>query len=183
MTGQLIVECRCAGGIADPPPASIVIVSSARPGRRCLRGRRSKTSLDTLTEQVSAAPRAIILARRTDRDLCRVGRALERDLVRLPDGVDAASWVIAVAVAITRSDRAALLRALDVLCNGPEIIPAGPSRPWGAGGLTVPALRPSTLAKWAVRAWEPCSWCSRGGLAGRACGACGTMVVDSQVGR
>jgi hypothetical protein len=101
---------------------------------------------------------------------------LGHDVIRLPAAFDEAVWCVGVALRISESSDETLERVMDVVCCGPGAVPQSPRQPWGPTGLAVPALRPTTLARWAYCAWRPCGWCDGGGLAGHTCRRCGVLI-------
>lgn len=123
----------------------------------------------------------VVLARgaRVDPDAAALGdamAALGGPVITLPDELDAAAWSVGLAAALSGAEPGAVVRALEVLCCGPAVMPDAPLRPWGPRELPVPALRPVTLARWATRTWSPCAWCARGGAPGWPCRRCGAGV-------
>jgi hypothetical protein len=110
--------------------------------------------------------------------LATAARLVGHDVIMLPAALDEAIWSVGVTLALGVSDAATLGRVLDVVCCGPGNAPSPPRQIWGPTGLSVPALRPATLARWAYGAWRRCSWCDAGGLPGQRCRRCGAPVHD-----
>ena len=113
--------------------------------------------------------------------LATVATLVGHDVITLPAALDEAIWSVGVCLALGLSDAVTLGRVLDVVCCGPGSAPSLPRQIWGPTGLSVPALRPATLARWAYCAWRPCSWCDAGGLPGQRCRRCGAPVHDMPV--
>lgn len=125
----------------------------------------------------------IVLSRGPDADpgaacLASVARLLGRMALRLPEPVDAARWVVALAVEWCGAELADLDRAVAVACGVAAGHGVFPRRGWPAGSLEVPHLHPRVLGRWASRAFAPCGWCRcGGGLAGAGCATCGEIVA------
>lgn len=139
-----------------------------------------------VTDALSRVPApAVVLARSAAADpgaacLGPLARLLGHRVVQLPSDPGEAAWSASIAASLLVLPDEAFLRVVDVLCCGPATSPPAPRCLWG-GGISVPALRPETLARWASCAWRRCGWCRRGGLPGRACRTCGTAIADEAV--
>jgi hypothetical protein len=134
--------------------------------------------LDTLAEIHRPA---VVLARRAVADpgarcLIDVARLLGLEVRTLPDSCEEAAWIAGIAGSLGEAPPAGGGRALDVLCCGPAIVPTSPRQRWGPTGISVPALRPGTIARWASCAWRACRWCAAGGLPGDRCRRCGNPI-------
>ncbi|MDX6554110.1 MAG: hypothetical protein QOD86_305 [Miltoncostaeaceae bacterium] len=172
---------RRLGPVAGP----VIVVPRGRGRRRGEGGWRPLRHDEVLDALVDAPSGAIVLARPPCADpggaaLAAVAGLLELPVVRLPEGIDAAAWILGVAAAWAVADEPDVLRRLQALVGtaGDAPPPTLPRRAWGAGGAEVPGLRPGTLARWTRRAWCPCGWCDGGGgLAGHACARCGAPIA------
>lgn len=174
----LVIGHETAERIGQSPREALTVVRS-RPRGHAMRGRRLHGSMDAYVEPLArSGASAVVLAGEDDGELRRAARALGRDVLRLPPDRTSAAWVVSVGAALVRADRPALVRVLQVLCNGPAAAP-GPHRAWNDG--VVPALRPATLARWATRSWSQCGWCRGGGLPGSLCCVCGSLICDGVV--
>jgi hypothetical protein len=127
----------------------------------------------------AAGPEAVVLARAPSADpgaraLPGLARVMGREVVRLPDDVDAAAWAVGMAVAWGHGP--ALARRLQVLVGTAGGGTALPRRRLGERAL-MPAVRPRVLARWAGCVWRPCGRCGGGGLPGAPCGRCGVAVA------
>ncbi len=180
-------------GMAPPPPPAPrgdgtgpPAVSVGRTAGR--RGRARSSALDDLASALADATHPVIVllppteGHREDiriRCLVDAARAVR---IALPEDPAAAEWCVAVARELSPADHHAVVRALEVLCNGPDVVERAPRRSWGPHGIGVPALRPVTLARWASCAWVPCSWCARGGAVGHPCLRCGAPIRPPALG-
>ncbi len=178
MASTIVVDAEYA------PPAAHGAIGSVMPIGDRRSARRRRESHDDLVTRLVDAGRPLIALVRSGEDTAddivtrRVIDAAGVVRISLPADAAAARWCVAVAAEISPADHHAVVRALEVLCNGPDVVGRAPRRPWGSEGIPVPALRPVTLARWASCAWVPCSWCARGGAAGYACLRCGAPVVE-----
>jgi len=170
----LIIGDGTAGHLRQSTRDAVTVVCSRRRVLRTPRTGRSRGSMDVFVEAIAqVGASAVVLAGDADGALRRAARAMNCEVLRLPSDHAAAAWVVSIGAALVRADRAALLRVLHVLCNGPDATP-GPRRQWN--DRVVPALRPTTLARWATRNWSQCGWCRGGGLPGFPCCGCGLMI-------
>ncbi len=125
----------------------------------------------------------LVLARPASADpgaacLATTAAVAGHDVIALPAALDEAVWSVGVTLGLVACAGETLGRVLDVICCGPASAPTLPHQEWGPTGLSVPALRPVTLARWAYCAWHPCSWCDAGGLPGHRCRRCGAPVYQ-----
>lgn len=185
MSGLTIIDQTIAVQL-DHVPDGVYIVPRDTFGwwRWRQAGRWRPIDPDRVLDLLWALPRpGVVLARppAADRGVACLASAATlagHDVIALPEAIDEAVWSVAVAISLGVSDVSTLGRVLDVVCCGPGGARSVPQRPWGATGLSVPALRPATLARWAYRAWRPCRWCHGGGLPGYRCRRCGAPVDD-----
>jgi hypothetical protein len=174
---MLVVEDGLAAA-AGPRPDAVVVIR--RPWRR-RGGGRVELDPEAVVEALHrAGPDAVVLARPAAADpgarsLPALAAVMGREVVRLPEDVDAAAWVVAVAGGLVPLGAEAA-RRLQVLV-GAATAAALPRRPVGAGTARMPALRPRVLARWAGCAWRPCGRCAGGGLPGAPCGRCGAGLA------
>jgi hypothetical protein len=187
MRRQLVIEGGIASALAEPPPALRVLPRQRSRAWRCRRTPWVPLRPDDVLEALDEIPRpAVVLARSAGVDpgaacLAPIGRLLGHDTLVLPDAPDEAAWVAGVACEIDVEDDASYVRILHVVCCGPSIAASFPRRRWGPTGISVPALRPATLARWASCSWQACRWCVGGGLPGSPCRCCGAEV-DREAG-
>ena len=156
-------------------------VAPRRPWRR--RSTWTAVSGDAAVAVIVGAPAdALVLARSPVADpgaacMAAVGRLLRRETLLLPEPVDAAVWVAALAAEWCDARLPGLSRAVAVACgaasgHGPLRSRAGREEP-----IAVPDLHPRVLGRWASRAWAPCARCrSGGGLPGAPCAICAESV-------
>jgi hypothetical protein len=178
MTG-LVAERALAPASAGAGAARLVVVPRDRRARR--RGWRPLAPDDVVAALESAGGSALVLARAPAADpgaaaLPGLARVMGREVVRLPDDAAAAAWAVAVAVAWPPD--AGLARRLQVLVGAAGGGTALPRRRVGES-LSVPAVRPPVLARWAGCVWRPCARCGGGGLPGASCGRCGAGLVGA----
>jgi len=178
---RIVAEESVTRLIAAPAPERLVTVPRPRG-----RGRRGWAPLhaDGVIDALDlAGPGAVVLARGCAADpgaalLPSLGRTMGHDVVRLPDDSAAAAWALGVALhpdfpcdpAISR-----LEALVGVASSGGPL----PRRAIGAGGPSVPALRPEVLSRWAGCAWRACARCSGGGPVGGSCGRCGAAGIGA----
>ncbi len=180
MATTVVVDEHLAGILGTRAVAGLRAVPR---GRRRL-GVRGPGAIDraAAVEALAAVDGPVVVLARTARAdpqaaaLPEVVRAMGAAVITLPDDEDAAAWSIGMAAALAGAEHDAVVRALEVLCCGPDVVTDAPTRPWGRREIPVPALRPVTLARWATCAWTPCTWCARGGAPGWACRRCGGAV-------
>lgn len=185
MTTTLVVERGIVERLGGAPSGVWIVPRS--PSRWWRRRREPWAPLDpeTVLETLAAIRRpAVVLARSAMADpgagcLIDVAHLLGLEVRRLPDSLDAAAWSAGIASCLDQPLAADGNRALDVLCCGPAAAPASPRERWGPAGISVPALRPATLARWAACAWRACRWCAAGGLPGDRCRRCGHPVHEA----
>jgi len=188
VSGSLVVEAELA--LRARVASAEAVVTVPRPGR-CLRrpGRGECRPLDpgaTMDVLRAAPPGALALARAASADpgaavLPALAALAGLTVVTLPEPADAAVWTVAVAAHWAAEGVDDLLRAIVVVCGLWDREGLLPRRRWGAADLRAPAVRPRALARWATRAWRPCSWCRRGGgLASACCGLCGAAVLGAR---
>ena len=182
MTPTLVVErglAECLGG----GPSEVRIVARRR-ARWWRRYRSPWAPLDpesVLDALVEIRRPVVVLARSAAADpgarcLIDIARLLGLEMRTLPENRDEAAWCVAIAGSLDQAPIAGNLRALDVLCCGSAVAPGSPRGRWGPTGISVPALRPGTIARWASCAWRPCGWCAAGGLPGDRCRRCGNPI-------
>jgi hypothetical protein len=172
-----------------PTPDGVYVVprDAVRWWRGRSAGRWRPLNPDRVLDVLCDLPRpGVVLTRPATVDpgaafLATAATLVGHDVIMLPAVLDEAIWSVGVTLAIGVSDAATLARVLDVVCCGPGSAPSLPRQIWGPTGLSVPALRPATLARWAYCAWRPCSWCDAGGLPGHRCRRCGAPVHDIPV--
>ncbi len=184
MSVVVVVDAAVAGTLDLPPCVHVVPREAPRWGRD--RRARSLRPLypDRVLELLCELPRpALVLARPDASDpdaacLAALARLAGHQVVRLPARLDEAVWSVGAGFAVEDLSDRDRNRVLDVVCCGPDAAPAMPRQAWGPGGLTVPAVRPATLARWACCAWRPCGWCDAGGLSGHRCRRCGYPIAE-----
>lgn len=114
----LVIGHETAERIGQSPREALTVVRS-RPRGHAMRGRRLHGSMDAYVEPLArSGASAVVLAGEDDGELRRAARALGRDVLRLPPDRTSAAWVVSVGAALVRADRPALVRVLQVLCNG-----------------------------------------------------------------
>lgn len=181
----VVLDRALASGLGEATPA-VRVVHRERMSRRPWRRQAAwgPVSHDEALALLAELPTAtIILSRGPDADpgaacLASVARLLGRVVLRLPEPVDAARWVVALAVEWCAAELADLDRALAVASGVASGHGAFRRRGWPAGSLEVPHVHPRVLGRWASRAFAPCGWCrSGGGLAGARCATCGEIVA------
>lgn len=179
MTNTVVVDAALATEVGRRASRHVIQVGEIRRPRRW---RRRPPAVDDIVEVLDQAPHPVIALLRITEDgsegivLRRAVDAVGAVRIALPCDAAAARWCVAIAAEIAPADHHAVVRALEVLCNGPDVVGSAPRRVWGAEGVEVPALRPVTLARWASCAWTPCSWCTRGGADAHPCLRCGAPV-------
>lgn len=163
--------------VAERRVADLVDAAGRRPltvvarGRR--RGRWSAVHADAAVDALAAAgPAAIVLARAPEADpgavaLAAVARMMGAAVVRLPSGLEAAAWCVAVALH-PDFEHDDLVRRLEALVGLAQL---------GGDTPAVPSLRPGVLSRWSSRAWRPCGRCGGGGALGGACARCGAATA------
>lgn len=138
----------------------------------------SDSALSALTETPGDS---IVLVRTPEADpgaacIAPLARLTKRPVFTLPEPLDAAAWVVALAAEWSTSGLDRPDRAIAVACGvaaGHGALPAAREE-----GPAVPDLHPRVLGRWASRAFAPCGWCAAGGgLAGAACATCGERVA------
>lgn len=147
-------------------------------------GRWHPLDRDRVLDLLCGLPRpGLVLARPASADpgaacLATIAAVVGHEVITLPTAMDEALWSVGVTFSLAGCAGDTLGRVLDVICCGPASAPALPHQRWGPTGLSVPALRPATLARWAYCAWRPCIWCDAGGLPGHRCRRCGVPVTE-----
>jgi len=183
----IVLERALASALGDVRPV-LRVVHRGRVPRRPWRRQAGwfPVSHDDAVGLLSEVPpTALVLTRGFDADpgaacLLPVARLLGRMVLRLPEPLDAARWVAAIAVEWCAADLENLDRAIAVACGVAAGHRGFPRRGWPAGLLEVPHLHPRVLGRWAACAFAPCGWCrSGGGLTGAGCATCGEIVVRS----
>jgi hypothetical protein len=172
----VVVEQGVADAVRRGPDDDrlVVVPRASRRGRG-----RAPLDPDAVVDALErAGPSALVLARSPAADpgagvLPALAAVMGREVVRLPDALEAAAWVVAVAGRLAPGP--GLARRLQVLV-GAAACPVLPRRPVGEGA-EVPAVRPRVLARWAGCVWRPCARCAGGGLPGASCGRCGAGLV------
>jgi hypothetical protein len=186
MTTLTVLEQAFASHLDATPVGVRVVPRDETPwwrGRRA--GRWRPLDPERVFETLCTLPRTgLVLVRPAAADpgamlLAAAGAVLGLDVITLPGDLDEAIWCVGVALALGIDEPETFGRVLDVVCCGPVGAPAFPRQLWGPAGISVPALRPATLARWASCAWRPCSWCQAGGLPGHRCRRCGAPVVET----
>ena len=182
MTPTLVVEhgiAECVGGA----PFGVRVV----PRRRSSWWRRRRSPWEPLDPEavldvlIEIRRPAVVFTRRAAADpgarcLGDIAHLLGLDVRTLPDNRDEAAWCVGIAGSLGEALTARDIRALDVLCCGSAVAPGSPRGQWGPAGISVPALRPSTVVRWASCAWRACRWCAAGGLPGDRCRRCGNPI-------
>jgi hypothetical protein len=187
VSAAIIVEAGLAlrARVASAP--AVIVAPRRRRRRRRWPAREGWRPLDPAEtmEVLRSAPRgALVLARAASADpgaawLASLPTLAGLASLSLPEPLDAAVWTVALAAHWASEGADDLLRPLAVVCGLWERQAALPRREWGAADLPAPALRPGALARWASRAWRPCTWCRRGGgLASARCVLCGACVAE-----
>lgn len=172
MSLAIVIDGASASVFGQLIPAGVTVVNTPRSASR------RRTSLRTKEREVQAALEAVdragaLALTRPATTLHRVARTVGCPSVLLPGDRDSAGWVISMASAVRAAEPDSARRVIEVLAGGPSSITGAPTRAWGATQLSVPALRPATLARRALTSWRPCGWCGRGGADGAACPVCG----------
>lgn len=181
MTNTIVARAELATEVGRSASRNLVTLGGIRGSRRRHR-RHGRTSADDVVAVVGEASQsAIVLIQPPEGDeddatMQRVVDAVGAVRITLPDDLSSARWCVAIAAEIAPADHHAVVRALEVLCNGPDVVTGVPRRSWGPHDVGVPALRPVTLARWASCAWVPCSWCARGGADAHPCRRCGAPI-------
>ncbi len=179
MASTIVVDAALAAEVGHGALCNVVRVDE---GARSNRWRRRRLAVDDMVETLDRAPHPVIALLRDAEDgsddvaMRRAIDALGAVRIMLPGDLASARWCVAIAADIAPAEHQAVVRALEVLCNGPGVVGGAPRRAWGAQGVQVPALRPVTLARWASCAWTPCSWCARGGADAHPCRRCGAPI-------
>jgi hypothetical protein len=96
--------------------------------------------------------------------------------VVLPADRHRAVWVVGTVARVVSEGRRGLRRRAEAIASLGAADAALPVRGWGPAPLAVPAIRPSSLARWALGAWSACPRCGRGGVMGGPCGGCGARL-------
>ncbi len=186
MTATLVVERGIIDRLGGEPSGAWIV--PRRRSRWWRRRREGWAPLDpesVLDALADIRRPAVVLVRSAVADpgagcLIDVAHLLGLEVRTLPDGFDEAAWSAGIASCLDGVvPGASANRALDVLCCGPAVAPASPRRRWGVAGISVPAVRPATLARWASCAWRPCRWCTAGGLPGDRCRRCGNPIDEA----
>lgn len=179
MASTIVIPAHLAVRLPRRSRRHVAVIGE--PSRR--RRRAASSHEDTVIDLFGAGDDPVIaLMPRHDENAAmlrarRVIVAADGVRITVTDDYESALWCVAIAVELARADHRAVVRALEVLCNGPQVVGEAPRRSWGPMGLEVPALRPVTLARWASGAWVPCTWCDRGGAAGYPCLRCGAPIA------
>ena len=154
----IVAEEGLASLVGGGAPGRLVVVP-----RRRGRGRRWRSlDADRVVEALSAGgPGALVLTRDADADpgarvLSELARIMGHEVLVLPAAEEEAAWAIAIAAhGDFQGDD--LLRRMEALVGGMREGGPLPRRDLG-GGVTVPALRPAALARWAGCAWRAVSY-------------------------
>lgn len=177
----LVVEQGIAQAVAGSGRAALAVVPRERRRRD---DRWAPLAPDAVVEVLEAAGRdALVLARGLAADpaaasLPALARVMGHEVIRLPDHVDAAAWVLAVALA-WKPGEGDVAHRLQVLVGAAGRARALPQRELGGRMVRIPAVRPRVLARWAGCVWRPCGRCGGGGLPGAPCGRCGIAVIGA----
>ena len=187
MTGPTVIVDAGLGATSGAAPGRLRTI----PRRRTPWWRRGSRwapldPADVIDALVQEPDPAVVLVRPSAADpgaacLGQLARLLGHRVVQLPHDPDEAAWSAGVAGSLPGLSGEAFHRFLDVVSCGPVVAAPAPRRPWGAGGIPVPALRPETLARWAACAWRRCGWCRHGGLPGARCATCGSPISEGAV--
>lgn len=181
---HIVIDRSLAAAVGEESPAVRVIhrdTSPRRPWRT--EGEWKPVSSDgALSALIGAPGDAIALTRTPEADpgaacIAPLARLAKRPVLTLPEPLDAAVWVVALAADWCASGLERPGRAIAVACGVATGHGVLPRTAWHEG-MDVPDLHPRVLGRWASRAFVPCGWCAAGGgLAGAACAACGEHLV------
>lgn len=166
----IVAEESIASRVATPDPERLAVVARSQRGRRW-----ASLDADSVVESlVGAGPSAVVMARRSHADpeaavLATLALVMGHQVVRLPADVDAAAWVLGIAIHPDFPHDASV-RRLDALSTLTTMHTGLPRRMIGCRGTVVPSLRPAVLSRLTGCAWRPCERCGGGPLAGAACG-------------
>lgn len=180
-----VIDHTLASHLGPPPDGVFVVPRKAASRWRVRRVERWRPlDPDAVLDVLCALPRpGFVLVRPVAADpgaacLATTAAVVGHEVITLPGELDEAVWSVGIAFGLMSCDAERVGRVLDVVCCGPGTALELPRRSWGPTGISVPALRPTTLARWAYCAWSPCSWCEAGGLVGHRCRRCGVIVQE-----
>lgn len=179
----VVMERSLTAGIGEAHPGVRVIHREFSPRRPWgARDWRPVVADDALSALTRGPTEVIALTRAAEADpgaacVAAVARLVGRPVLVLPEPLDAALWVAALAAEWTDAQLPDIGRALAVACGAAsghgDLLRSG----FGEGDLRVPHLHPRVLGRWASRAFVACACCrSGGGLAGAACAGCGAPI-------
>lgn len=176
----LVIERSIASAVGREGSATLVVPRHRRwPGAR---GRWAPLRADDVVEALDTLDLgALGLCRPPFADpgagpLVRVLDALGIARVVLPADRERAVWVVGTVARMVSEGRRGLRRRAEAIASLAAADAALPVRGWGSAPLAVPAIRPGSLARWALGAWSACLRCGRGGVLGGPCGGCGARL-------
>jgi hypothetical protein len=180
------MERALVSGLGEDAPGIRVIhrdVVPARPWRR--HPGWADVTADAVVSALAGGADTIVVARAPEADhgaacVAAVGRLMGHPVITLPEPIDAATWVAALAACWSADGLSRIDRAIAVACG---VAGGHGSRPAGMGldSERVPRVHPRVLGRWAVRAYVSCPRCRCGGLGGSECVGCGEPLPARSV--